>query len=729
VMTVTGWEVSAWKAGVPSIERIETYSSTRAILTGRGEAESLDGCSISPGLLPMLGARPVAGRLFDAADAEPNATRSVMLGHRLWRERFGANPAIIGQVISLDKEPHVVIGVAPAGFALPMGDEHDFWVPQPTVGFPSAWTRPQLFVLGWLHPGATVIGAQREMDFVTSALRREDAGYAGWTGRILTVAEEIGQEKRRLALLLFGATIVTLMIGTFNAAQLLLARGKAREHDVAVRRALGASGRRLARQLVAEGLLLTTATAALAIALSAALVHLTLALRPPDLDDLNRVTLDGRVLAFGVLAAVVVNMCGALLPLTAQCRGDIAVLLQRGASRATAERTAERTRHTLVAAQIAFSLVLLVAAGQLLRSFARLVTTDVGVSSTGLALAQTSFPSGRYRDASATRRAVDQVIEKIRMLPGISSVDVTSGMPPRMTVRSGQIDLADRTLPQNETGIFYGEGAVGPAYFETAGVRLLAGRPFTADDRDGSEPVAIVGRSTARRYWPGTEAIGRVFRLNNSPRTVVGIVEDVRANAVGGAIVPLQIYFPYAQAAQRTVTFVARSRSVPPVQVAEAMRAVVAAQDSRLVVRPMTVDDLVWQALARERFTLTLISIYALVALLMAALGVASLMTFTVVQRRREIGIRVALGGTPTAVARSVAWRPIKACATGMLAGAAGSIATGRLMSHMLHDVQWLDLPTLSAGIAGIAVVSLAAVYLPACRATRRDPVTALRAE
>jgi putative ABC transport system permease protein len=722
ISTVSAREVSAWR-GMRSMEAVEPFAVARVDFTGAGDPVTLTGRSISHGLLEMLGVRPALGRDFDRNDAVAGAPPTVILSDELWRRVLGADPAVLGKAITLDGKPHVVIGVMPAGFALPIGGEHEFWLPQTE---PSADLKvPRHFVIGKLTPGATLATAQSELDGVSAGLAQEDPALKGWGGRILDVAETIGEDKQRLAMFLFAASAMILLIAMFNAAQLLLARAVAHEREYAIRQALGAGRGRLLRQLLMDGLVLGAACAAAGVVWSGWIIRVLAALQPPNLSELARVHIDTRSTLFGIVVALMVSVVGALTPWIRIRAWSAASALARGSNR-TSTRDTHRARGVLSAVQIAFCLMVLVATTLLLRSFGRLMNTDIGISPEGLAVVSTSLPPDRYQDRAARLEFIRTTLDEIRAIPGVEAAEIATAIPPRMSVQFGQIQPGDRTLSDAEAAVFYTGGPVGPAFFQTTGIRLLEGRIFTDADRAGSEPVMIVNRSTTRFYWRGQSALGKRLTVNGTSRTIVGIVNDVRGNDIGGPIVPLQMYFPFAQASQGPLAFVVRTDR-QPASISGDVKALLLRRDSRLVVRATTASAMVRETVARERFTLTLLATYAGLALTMSAVGIGGLIAFAVVQRTREIGIRAALGATPRQAVTTVARQSLIPCLAGLLAGALASFGVARLMKSLLYESQGLETVALIASAALLIAVAALASYIPARRAARVSPLVALQ--
>ena len=724
ISTVSAHEVSAWR-GMRSMEAVEPFAVARVDLSGAGDPVTLTGRSIAHGFLEMLGVRPALGRDFDRRDAAAGAAATVILSDELWRRVFAADPAIVGKPITLDGKPHVVIGVMPAGFALPIGGEHEFWLPQPD---PSTDPKvPRHFVIGKLAQGATIATAQTELDGISAGLADENPALKGWGGRILDVAETIGKDKQRLALFLFAASGMILLIAMFNAAQLLLARAVAHEREFAIRQALGAGRGRLLRQLLMDGLVLGTACAAAGVVLSGWIVRVLAALQPPNLAELARVNIDARSTMFGVAVALTVSAIGALTPWVRIRAWSAASALARGSSR-TSTRGAHRARGLLTAAQIAFCLIVLVATTLLLRSFGRLMNADIGINLDGLALASTSLPRDRYQDAPARLEFIRAALDEIRAMPGVQAAEIATGLPPRMSVQFGQVQPGDRTVSDAESAVFYTGGPIGPTFFQTAGIRVLEGRTFTDADRTGSEPVLIVNRSTTRFYWPDQNALGKRLAINGTSRTIVGIVDDVRGNDIGGPIVPFQMYFPFAQAPPGPLGFVVRTDR-QPASVSGELKALLLRKDSRLVVRATTASAMVRETVSRERFTLTLLATYAGLALTMSAVGIGGLIAFAVVQRTREIGIRAALGATPRQAVTTVARQSLIPCLAGLAVGALASFGVARLMKSLLFESQGLEAVTLVASAALLITVASVASYIPARRAARVSPLVALQTD
>ena len=724
ITTVSAREVSAWRA-LRSLEAVEAFSVARVDLTGVGDPIALTGRAITPGLLGMLGVRPALGRGFDRTDAAAGATPTVILSDELWRRLLAADPAIVGKPIALDGKAHVVIGVMPPGFALPIGGEHEFWLPQTE---PAADPRvPRHFVIGKLAVGATIATAQTELDGISAGLAQEDAALKGWGGRILTVADTIGQDKQRLAMFLFAASGMILLIAMFNAAQLLLARAVAHEREFAIRQALGAGRGRLLRQLLVDGLVLGAACAAAGVVLSSWIVRVLATLHPPNLAELARVQIDARSTAFGVAVALTISVAGALTPWIRIRAWSAASALARGSSR-TSTRGAHRARSVLTAVQIAFCLMVLVAGGV---AGAQLRTADDDGPRDQCGRAGDSLDIASARslpDAPARLGFVRSALDEIRAMPGVQMAEITTAMPPRMSVQFGQIQPGDRTLSDAESAVFYTGGPVGPAFFQTAGIQLLEGRLFSDADRAGSEPVMIVNRSATRfllaRSARARKASCHQRHLTNNCRDRERRARERhrRTGRAATGLFPVRAVPAGADRLRRqdrsaTSLGLGRRQGAGPSQGRPARRPrhdrVGAGARNRLA-RAIHVDaarDVRWAALT------------------MSAVGIGGLIAFAVVQRTREIGIRAALGATPQQAIATVARQSLLPCLAGLAAGALASFAVARLMESLLYKSQGLEALTLVASAALLIGVATLASYIPARRAARVSPLVALQTD
>jgi predicted permease len=716
--------------------RTRTFAAMAAMravhpsLTGEGEPERLDGAAITHTLLPLLGVQPALGRAFTAAEDGAGAAAHVaLLSHELWQRRFGGDPDVVGRVIMLDGRPYAVTGVLPAGFAFAPGV--DVYLP---LGPSSGAERDDhwLDVVGRLRPGVTLTEARADLDRVARELAAEyPTTNEGRGVRVASFDDWLrGAQYRRAVWVLFGAVGCLLLLACANVANLLVAQGIGRQGELGIRAALGASRARVARQLFTESLVLALAGAALGLLLAAWAVDAVRALASPDtVPGLADVALDGRVVGFALGTGVLTALLFGLLPALRAARVDVSRTLTSGV-RAGTSAGHRRLRDGLAVAQIALAMVLLVGAGLMLTSFRRLQAVDTGLSAAGVLTVPLQLPGGAY-PAERQRAFVRELVARAEGLPRVRSAAVTITNPYREWGFANDVTPADRAASAPPTGLLVaGWRSVTPGFFRTLQVPLLRGRLF--DDANGpdAEPVVVISASLARRLWPGEDAVGKALfwgGTTGTPKRVLGVVGDVRDRAPEAEPQPM-LYLPYAQVEMPMVTLLVRTELARPAALAGSLRGVVWSLDPNLPVPEVTpLASNQAALLAGTRLRALLLAAFAGVALLLAALGVYSVMAFAVARRTREIGVRLALGARPAEVAAAVLRRGLALTAAGIVVGLVGSLAAGRATASLLYETPPTDAGTIAAVALLLGVTALLATWLPSRRATRVDPVRALR--
>jgi putative ABC transport system permease protein len=658
-----------------------------------------------------------------------------LLSHRFWRSSFGADRNVVGRRIVLNDRTHTVVGVMPADFDFPEPTV-DLWRPASPNRLPRTERRGHnWFVLGRLARGVSVDGAAAEMRTIATALAREypDA-MTGWGTNVVPLHGDIVAAVRPILFVILGGVGLILLIACANIANLLLARAVTREREIAVRGALGAVRGRLVRQLLTEGLALAVVGGVLGVALALPMLRGLVALAPPDIPLLDQVRLDRTVLGFAAAATIVSTVLFALTPALQLARADLQTALRTSQGSAGGLRHG-RLRNALLVAEVALSLVLLTGAGLLLRSARNLARVDYGFRADGLLSVYVDLPRARY-DSSAKQVAFyGRLLERIRATPGVAGVTATSEVPAagfNMTF-SYAIEGRPATNPSGREEA-QPVHVVTPEYFRVLGIRLRRGRTFDDRDRAGAPTVTIVNEAFARRHWPGEDALGRRFSLRGPEGPwleIVGVVGDTRmlsADAVPGPV----FYLPHAQKERDWMTWMALLvRAEPgrdPRSLAPAVRAAVRELDPRLPVhRIATVEELYGESTARRRFATTLLTAFAALALLLGTVGMYGVLSYAVAQRRREIGIRIALGARSTTVVGDVLRQALALTALGVVIGLAGALALTRLLGALLYEVSPADPATYVAVALLLAVVAAVAAWMPAWRATRIDPLVVLR--
>jgi predicted permease len=734
------WETTPERQDAPSAEptfldfqgRTQAFAGIAAMrvehpsMTGAGEPERLDAAAVSATLFPLLGSQPALGRSFTDADESAGAPAPVaMLSDGLWRRRFGADPSVIGRTIILDGEPHSVIGVLKSDFEF--APSIDLWLP---LGAAPGGERDNrwLDLLGRLKSGVTHRQAAADMERIAAELAAEHPrSNAGWGVRLASFSDWLyGANYRRSVWVLFGAVGCLLLLACANVANLLVAQSIAREGEIGIRAALGASRNRIVRLLFTESVVLAVLGGAAGALLAWWGVGALRVLVPESGQRLNELTLNGRVLAFAFGMAALTAVLFGLVPALRAARVNLSGILSSGV-RGGGSRGGKRMRDMLVVAQVALAVVLLSGAGLMLTSLRRLVRVDTGITAENVLAVPLQLP-GDYGDRQ--RSFVRELVARAAGLPGVSAAAVTVTNPFREWGYANDVTPVDRAAVTPSSGLLVaGWRSVTQDFFRTLGVPVLRGRAFDERDHDGAEEVVVISASLAFRLWPNGDALGKALYwggTDGNTKRVVGVVGDVRDRQLDADPQPM-LYLPYDQVYMPTTTLLLRTdgRSTDH---ASAIRAAVWSIDPNLPVPEVTPLAQNREALAAgPRIRALVLASFATVALLLAALGVYSVMAYAVAQRTREIGLRMALGARPATVARDVLGRGLALTALGIAIGLAASVAAGRVAASLLYETSPGDLPTLAGVAVLVAVTALAASWVPSRRATRVDPADALR--
>jgi len=730
-----------WKKQSRSFEALAAMPnavSEQFLLTGDGDPARLRGASVSAGFFEVLGCAPALGRGLREEDDRPGAARVVVLSHGLWRSRFGAEPTAIGRAVTLEGAPFTIVGVMPPEFGYPRGAE--LWTPmvpsQPDlVGNRNAgW----LHVIGRLRPGVGVAEARAEMDALVRGLAEAyDKPVEGRGAVVTPIAEEMLGSTRPALLVLLVAVGLVLLIACANVATLLLAQAAQRRRETAVRLALGASRGRILRERLVETLLLALMGAGAGVLLAAWGLGALLALAPADVPRLQQVAIDGRVLGFSLGLSVLVALVSGLLPGLAAARETASVFLREG-TRSVGGLHDRRWRHGLVAAEVALALVVLAGAGLVVQSFLRLQRVPLGYEPRQVVTMSLAPASWKYPRVEDRRLFLRSALDRVRVLPGVEASAAVLLRPLELgpigvnswLLREGETDAA---MPTNPAANYL---SVTPGYFGAVGLPIRAGRDFDERDIEGAPRVLIVGESLARRLWPGEDPIGKrmaTFGIPVNPAgqrewaTVVGLVADGRYRGLDD--VRLDVYAPSEQSPFPAEFLVIRS-AVDPAALAASIRREVQEIDKDAVVADVaTLGAIIDGALGGARFRSVLIAGYAGLAVVLAALGIWGIVAWSVAQRSREIGVRIALGARTPDVLRHVVAQGVGPALIGVGAGLAAALALGRGLSSLLFGIGASDAPTLAAVALTLLGVAFLASFAPARRAARLDPVATLRQE
>jgi putative ABC transport system permease protein len=737
---VSGAEYWDYKEGNQVFSNIGCYTTQSFNLTGRGEATRIHAARMSPSLISMLGVAPKIGRAFTEDEDNPGVNAVVLLSERLWRTRFGSDNAIEGKSLKLDEKPYTVIGVMPARFQFPSTDNTfsesvDLWVPMAMTD-EERKGRANSFdfsVLGRLKPGVSIEQARTDIQSVAERMQQQYPNV--YRGNIEIVASVIGLEEemvqpvRTVLLVLFGAVGLVLLVGCANVANLLLARSQTRMKEIAIRTAIGASSRRLVRQLLTESVLLAILGGGLGLLLASWAVDLIVKFGPDNLPRLQEVNLDTWVLFFTLAVSVLTGVIFGLAPAIQSSRVDLNATLKESGGRGSGGLASKHMRGVLIVFETASASVLLIAAGLLIYSFVQLLRVPPGFNPEGAVIARTSMPAERYPKIELGKAMYKRALNEIGSLPGVESVSVASNLPLADDWTIGfRIEGEDQSTYHSS-----GNTWVSNDYFRAMGIQFLSGRTFNDDDREGGMPVLVINQTFARRFWPGEDPLGKRIRWGGwgvEWLTVIGVVADVRASSLEKEPAPSS-YMPIFQIprTRRNVVFIARTSGDANALISS-IRARLHSVDEELPVYDVrTMTSVIGESVAQRRFAMLLISIFAGVALLLASVGLYAVMSNLVAQRTREIGIRIALGARRFDVVSLVLRQGALLTLLGIALGLLGSIALTRTMKSLLFGVSptepivFIVIPLL------LATVALVACLVPARRATKVDPMTALRYE
>jgi putative ABC transport system permease protein len=725
-----------WRTRNRSFVGLAAFLETRPTLALGDLPERVQGAQVNASFFDLLEMKPAIGRTFLPGDEGSGATRVAVLSDRLWRERFGARPDAIGQTVRINDEPHTIVGVMPRGIDFPAKAEVWFptrWgVPDDPLLSPADDPTPQrghgyFSVLGRLKADVTFEHAVADMDTVALGLERDFPNDNQDLGSFLVpLRDDLVADIRNTTIVLLAAVGLLLLIAAANVSGLLMARASARRQEISIRVALGATSRRIVAQLLTESVMLALAGGAAGVLLAMWLVNPLVALSPSDLTAAGDVRVDARVLVFCLAATTLVGVLFGLAPARQLGRADVHDDLKQTARGAVSGRQ-QRLRAALVAAEIALSLVLLVAAGLTVRSFVKVQQVATGFNPDGVVTVTISPPQNRYRTQALRAEFWEHMLASLSRVPGVERAAAISRLPllPGNSTRG----LAIKTLPPGVPAVAHYRTAT-PDYFRTMGIPLVQGRAFEAGDREDRPRVAVVSAAAARRFWPDRAAVGEHFQIDvpGPEYTVVGVVGDVRSASLDLASPPT-VYVPYRQDAFPFMTFVLKSR-LSPDALTTAVRAAALDVDKDLPVGALrTMDEQLSNSLTRRRFAVTLLGAFGAIAVALAAVGLYGVLAFVVSQRRREIGVRIALGATARDVVSDVLGQGLKLAGVGMAIGLALALGASRLLTSLLFGTSPTDVGTYAAAGALLVLIAAAASFVPAYRASRVDPIVALRDE
>jgi len=734
-MAVAVGNFREWSQQARMVEGIAGVFDARINLTGgpngRVDPEELKVERVSASMFPMLGVQPILGRAFQPEEDRPGHANFALLSHSLWERKFAADPSIAGKTIRLRDQPYIVVGVLPGGFGV-LDPSVDVYVPLAlNANDPHFAGARMLMVIARLRPGATLDQAKNEMETLGARLEQSNpAVNRGWRPNLFPIQDELFGNVQKAMMVLLGAVGFLLLMACANVANLLLAHGAARQKEIAIRAALGATRGRLMAQFLCESVLLALAGGALGLALARGSVALVARLGPASIPRLTQATVDGRLFLFAFAVSVLTGILFGMAPAIQGSRANLNAALTEAGRGGTAGRAARRLRSALVVAEIALALLVLIGAGLLMRSFSRLRHIDPGFQPRGLLTLR--IPMGGGRNNAIDRRVAffGQVTDRVAALPGVRSVGAVSELPLAGLGLGSMFWIDGRPLPPPEQRPVAMTRGVTPGYFHTIGIPLIAGRFFNDADTAASQPVAIVDQTLAKRFWPQGGVIGgRVITdANEKVEEIVGVVGKVKPDKLDGDDWPT-IYMPHSQKHDQTMILVVRTPGEPMAAAPAVVRTVHDLDPEQPVadVRPM--DRVVDEAVAGARFNTVALAIFAAIAFLLAAIGIYGVISYDVTARTNEIGIRMALGAERGDVVKLILGHGARVAAYGIAIGLALAFGLTRLMASMLFGVSPRDFYTFAAISALLGAVALAASYLPARRAMALDPAAALRHE
>jgi putative ABC transport system permease protein len=738
-------EIADYRAFAKTMTDIAGWTTGQQNLTGDGEPVRVGVGFVTANTFQVLGAHPLLGRTFSAAEDLPNGPPVVVLGYPLWQARYGGDPSVIGRRMMLNDVPAEIVGIMPSGFRLPTDFNVD--AAEPTQVWRPLQIDPQnlnrgnhgFFGAAILAPGQSAATATEELRAITRRLT-EQGSYPEamqFTAFAVSLDDEIRGDVRPAMWLLMGAVAFLLLIACVNVANLLLVRGDARLREMAVRTAIGAAPNRLVRQLFTESLVLAVCGALLGLGLAAGALRVLMTLDPTSLPPLAPVRLDSAVVLFTLVLSVVTTLLFGLAPALRTLRVNLVESLREGSQQATLGGRRQRLRGVLVAAEVALAVILVIGAGLMIRSLAALGQIDLGFNPDRVLTMRLAVPAGSYDTADQVVGFYDRLLDRVRGLPGVEHAGVVRALPLATTIGDSGVDVEGFEEPpgSNAKGDWQ---IVSDGAFEALGTRLVRGRWFTPQDTTASAPVSVINETMARTYWKEGNALGGRMRIGNPMRpwtTVVGIVADERHNGVTG-IVKEKFYVPHSQwhvvtggSIIRNVFLVVRTAG-DPLAVSGAVRAEIRQMDANLPVaniRPMS--EVVSTALATPRLTSFLLSAFAAIALALAAVGIYGVLAYLVSQRTHEIGIRLAIGANRAQVLGMVLKQGMVLASIGIGVGVVAAFGLTRLMRSLLYQVAASDPITYVIVPIALLVVTLIASYLPALRATRVSPTMALRVQ
>jgi predicted permease len=721
----------------PSIEETALFTGRAVTLAEEGRPEQLRALAVTPSFFSTLGRQPFLGRAFTEDEARPSADKFVVLTYGLWNSRFAADRSLVGRDIRMNGEMYRVVGVLPSEFELP---SRDIAAIVPFAFTPEQTTdnaRGQEFssMIARLRPGATIEQLNAQIKTIVDRnierlpARAQFARASGFGGYAVPMRDELVGDVRTPLLVLQAGVVLVLLIACANVANLLLMRATGRSRELAIRTTLGAGQWRLLRQMLTEGVVLSAIGGICGLALGLAGLQGLIAMSSRQLPGATEAALQPAVLFFAMGLTAVTGLVFGMIPALAVIRGNTAAFLKDDSTRGSAGKGTGLSRALLVVAETALALMLLVGAGLLIRSFARLQAVNPGFSTDNVLTAQLALPPLRYADAGARRAFWTRLIDKVRTLPGVTAAGLTSNVPLNGDVSSGSYSIIGYTPGPNEAAPHARQEVVGGDYFRAMQIPLIEGRTFNDGDTADSPPIVVVDQYLANRYFAGTSAVGHQIRRGRTspPSTIVGVVGTINSIDLAQPVMKERIYHPVTQAAQPRMAVMLKTTVDPSQLVAQLREAVLSIDPDQPIADVSTMDQWVARSLEIRRAPTVLLALFGAVALVLSAIGIYGVLAFGVAQRVREFGIRQALGANRQSILSLVLNHGMRTVGIGLALGLAGAYLLSRSLESLLFGVRPHDIVVFAVVTVLLLIVALLACYLPARRATEIDPMTALR--
>ena len=724
-------DVVDWQQQSQSFEQIAGFITWGAFLSTGDETERVRAAGVSPEFFPLFRTPPLSGRTFQPADVKAEGDAVTVISYALWQRRFGGAADVVNSKVTLSGVKNTIIGIMPAGFNYPA--ETELWTLYPLDVSGEPRDNRYLNVVSRLKPGVSIAQAQAELDTITQRLAQNYVETnSGWSVRLTELRERMVGQLRTSLLMLFGAVAFVLLIACANVANLLLARAAYRQKEIAVRTALGASRGRVVRQLLTESLLLSVVSGVVGLALSVWLIKLLIAISPPNSPRFNEISINWQVFGFAFGLTIFAGLLFGLVPALQTSRTDLNETLKESGRSGSHGGSRNRIGGFLIVSEVALSFVLLAGAGLLIKSFMQLREINAGFQPDNVLAVRLTLPSGKYKQGEPRAQIYQQLVEKIKTVPGVQAVGAVLSLPlggDTFNVGRGVLLEGRPAIPEAATNAAH--LPVTPDYFRALNIPLKQGRVFTDHDNAQAPKVVIVNETMARKQWPGESPVGKrfsIWRDEKFSREVVGVVGDTKSSLDKDS--EQQMYVPYAQdATWGSLSFVVRTNG-EPTALANSVREAIRSVDKGVATYNLkTMNDVVSTSAAPRRVPMLLLSAFAGVAVLLAMIGIYGITSYYVTQRTHEIGLRMALGAQIGDVLKLVLWRAMALAIAGVVIGVAGAITVTRYLESLLFGVKPVDVITFAAVALGLVLVALIASLIPARRATKVDPLTALRYE